>query len=153
MRRGGDLGRDSHAGPIDVAIDCAGARASVQYLMDHTKDIVSLFAVQREPYTFEGWFVGLHQGLKLFGYPGRERRDSVRGRGHPMSRASDRDRRGAAQSVRPVSTAVRSCLHHHGADVRPGEQGFGHTGRATARGKWGKLAGRHIHTAGTPCSY
>jgi hypothetical protein len=28
---------------------------------------VRLFAVQREPYTFGGWHVGLHQGLKLFG--------------------------------------------------------------------------------------
>jgi threonine dehydrogenase-like Zn-dependent dehydrogenase len=58
-------------GAIQVAMDCAGAKASVQYLMDHTKDIVSLFAVQREPYTFAGWSVGLHQGLKLFGTPGR----------------------------------------------------------------------------------
>lgn len=72
VRRGGDVGRESQADPIDVSIDCAGGRASVQYLMDHTRDIVSLFAVQREPYTFEGGVVGLHHGLKLFGYPGRD---------------------------------------------------------------------------------
>ena len=69
--RGDDIEPERHAGPIDVAIDCAGARSSVQCLMDHTMEIVSLFAVQREPYTFEGWYVGVHQGLKLFGYPGR----------------------------------------------------------------------------------
>lgn len=61
--------RSGRHGAIDVAIDCAGPRASVQYLMDHTEDIVSLFAVQHEPYAFEGWFIGLHQGLKLFGNP------------------------------------------------------------------------------------
>jgi threonine dehydrogenase-like Zn-dependent dehydrogenase len=72
VRRGGDLMRADHWAPIDVAIDCAGARASAQYLMDHTKDIVSLFGVQREPYAFEGWYVGLHQGLMLCGYPGRD---------------------------------------------------------------------------------
>ena len=68
MRRGAKSG-----GPavIDVAVDCAGSRASAQYLMDHTQDIVSFFAVQREPYSFEGWYVGQHHGLKIFGCPDR----------------------------------------------------------------------------------
>jgi threonine dehydrogenase-like Zn-dependent dehydrogenase len=66
--------RSGRHGAIDVAIDCAGPRASVQYLMDHTEDIVSLFAVQHEPYSFEGWFIGLHQGLRLFGHPGNRER-------------------------------------------------------------------------------
>ena len=61
----------NHPGAVDVSMDCAGARTAVQYMMDHTSDIVSLFAVQREPYTFEGWYVGLHQGLKVFGTPSR----------------------------------------------------------------------------------
>ena len=64
--------------PLDARFDTlalagrrAGYRPAVQYLMDHTSDIVSLFAVQREPYSFEGWAVGRHQGLKLFGTPDR----------------------------------------------------------------------------------
>lgn len=63
--------RRSGGAVIDVGLDCAGARASAQYLMDHTREIVSFFAVQREPYSFEGWYVGQHQGLKIFGTPGR----------------------------------------------------------------------------------
>jgi len=58
-------------GAIEVGVACAGYRPAVQYLMDHTTDIVSLFAVQREPYSFNGWAVGHHQGLKLFGTPDR----------------------------------------------------------------------------------
>jgi len=55
---------------LDAAIDCVGLRESVQYIMDHTKGVVSLFGVQREDYTY-----GLmHTGLKLFGYPGHFRR-------------------------------------------------------------------------------
>jgi len=71
----GDGGRDlplaRQPGAIEVSVACAGYRPAVQYLMDHTSDIVSLFAVQREPYSFEGWAVGRHQGLKLFGTPDR----------------------------------------------------------------------------------
>lgn len=65
LRRGGS------PAVIDVGLDCAGARASAQYLMDHTREIVSFFAVQREAYSFEGWWVGQHQGLKVFGTPDR----------------------------------------------------------------------------------
>jgi len=65
------LRRDRGQAVIDVGLDCAGARASAQYLMDHTREIVSFFAVQREPYSFEGWWVGQHQGLKVFGTPNR----------------------------------------------------------------------------------
>lgn len=72
VRRSGDLMRGDHWAPIDVAVDCSGSGTSVQYLMDHTKDIVSLFGVQREPYTYEGWYVGQHQGLTLCGYRGRD---------------------------------------------------------------------------------
>ena len=71
----GDDGRElpfaRQPGAIDVSIACAGYAPAVQYLMDHTSQIVSLFAVQREPYSFEGWYVGHHMGLKLFGTPDR----------------------------------------------------------------------------------
>jgi len=61
----------SPEGAIQVTIDCAGAKAAVQYMMDHTSEYVSLFAVQREPYSYEGWATGRHQGLKLCGHTGR----------------------------------------------------------------------------------
>lgn len=66
--------RKGHGRPgeaIQITIDCAGARAAVQYMMDHTTDYVSLFAVQREPYSYEGWATGKHMGLKLCGHTGR----------------------------------------------------------------------------------
>ncbi len=58
-------------GAIEVSMACVGSSAAVHYLMDHTSDVVSLFAVQREPYSYEGWAVGHHMGLKLFGTPDR----------------------------------------------------------------------------------
>lgn len=54
---------------FDTAIDCVGAKASVEWLMDRTIDVVSLFGVQREPYTFSP----RHNRLRLCGYPGHSR--------------------------------------------------------------------------------
>lgn len=52
---------------IQTGIDCVGARASVEFLMDITGDVVALFGVQREPYRY----LPKHQkGLRLCGYPG-----------------------------------------------------------------------------------
>jgi threonine dehydrogenase-like Zn-dependent dehydrogenase len=56
---------------MDISVDCAGAPAAITYLMDHTEELVSLFAVQHGPVQFEGWPPGRHMGLKLCGYPGR----------------------------------------------------------------------------------
>lgn len=54
---------------VDTAIDCHGARESVQWLMDHTAETVALFGVQREDYTY-----GVqHAGLWLLGYRGFSR--------------------------------------------------------------------------------
>lgn len=55
---------------IDTAIDCVGAKATVEWLMDRTRDTVALFGVQREPYTFD---VHHYSGLRLCGYPGHSR--------------------------------------------------------------------------------
>jgi threonine dehydrogenase-like Zn-dependent dehydrogenase len=50
---------------LDASIDCVGAPASVQFLMDRTRSAVSLFGVLREPVQF-GW---RHwAGLMLLGY-------------------------------------------------------------------------------------
>ena len=56
---------------IEIGIDCAGAPAALQYLMDHTRDIVTIFAVQHGPVQFMVRPPGVHQALKLFGYPYR----------------------------------------------------------------------------------
>ncbi len=53
-------------GRLQSGIDCHGARASVQWLMDHTADAVALFGVQRENYTYA---LG-HAGLTVLGYKG-----------------------------------------------------------------------------------
>ena len=37
---------------IETAIDCVGAKKSVEFLMDLTEDIAALFGVQREDYTY-----------------------------------------------------------------------------------------------------
>ncbi len=54
---------------IDCAIDCVGAKATVEWLMDRTRETVALFGVQREDYTF----APRHYSLKLCGYPGHSR--------------------------------------------------------------------------------
>ncbi len=51
---------------VDAAIDCHGARASVEWLMDHTAKAVALFGVQREDYTYGT----RHAKLRLLGYRG-----------------------------------------------------------------------------------
>jgi threonine dehydrogenase-like Zn-dependent dehydrogenase len=60
------------AATIDVSVDCSGAPAGITYLMDHTSHIVSLFAVQHGPVEYRGWGLGLHLGLWLLGYRGRD---------------------------------------------------------------------------------
>ena len=55
---------------FDVSLDCAGNPAAMDYLLQATKEIVAIFAVQREPYTFPPG----SEGLKLFGYIGHSRR-------------------------------------------------------------------------------
>lgn len=55
---------------LGCMIDCVGARASVEWAMDHTLETVALFGVQREDYTF----APRHYGhLRLCGYPGHSR--------------------------------------------------------------------------------
>jgi threonine dehydrogenase-like Zn-dependent dehydrogenase len=55
---------------LDVAVDCVGAKASVEFLMDRTKEAVALFGVQREDYTFAPRH---YSRLRLCGYPGHSR--------------------------------------------------------------------------------
>lgn len=55
---------------LDSAVDCVGAKASVEFLMDRTRDVVALFGVQREDYTFSARH---NSGLRLCGYPGHSR--------------------------------------------------------------------------------
>lgn len=50
-------------------IDCVGAKTSVEFAMDHAKEFVALFGVQREDYTF----APRHYTLCLVGYPGHSR--------------------------------------------------------------------------------
>lgn len=52
---------------IQTGIDCVGAKATVEFLMDRTQDVVALFGVQREPYTYHPRH---YRGLRLCGYPG-----------------------------------------------------------------------------------
>ena len=55
---------------LDCAIDCVGARSAIEFLLDHTAEIVALFGVQREPVSFlpKHW-----SKLRLCGYPGHSR--------------------------------------------------------------------------------
>lgn len=55
---------------IETGIDCVGAKASVEWLMDHTSDVVALFGVQREAYSFEPRH---YNNLRLCGYTGHSR--------------------------------------------------------------------------------
>lgn len=54
---------------FDTAVDCVGAKASVETLLDRTRDVLALFGVQREPYTF----APRHYRNRLCGYPGHTR--------------------------------------------------------------------------------
>ena len=55
---------------LQTAVDCVGSKASVEFLMDRTEDVVALFGVQREDYTFA---VRHYSGLRLCGYRGHSR--------------------------------------------------------------------------------
>jgi threonine dehydrogenase-like Zn-dependent dehydrogenase len=55
---------------IQCAVDCVGARRTVEWLMDRTKETVALFGVQREEYTFAPRH---YSNLRLCGYPGHSR--------------------------------------------------------------------------------
>ena len=55
---------------LDSAVDCVGAKASVEFLMDRVRDVVALFGVQREEYTYKPHH---YSGLRLCGYPGHSR--------------------------------------------------------------------------------
>jgi threonine dehydrogenase-like Zn-dependent dehydrogenase len=52
---------------IDTIVDCVGAKASVEWAMDHAQYFVALFGVQKEPYTFA---TRHYMDLTLVGYPG-----------------------------------------------------------------------------------
>lgn len=58
---------DAH---LDSAIDCVGAKATVEFLMDRTLEVVQLFGVQREDYAFT---FRHYIGLCLCGYPPHRR--------------------------------------------------------------------------------
>ncbi|RED65285.1 zinc-dependent alcohol dehydrogenase [Cohnella phaseoli] len=62
-----ELAARTEAGAPDIAVDCVGYPAAVSYMMDHTKEAVALFAVQREDYVLN------HSGLSVIGYPGHFR--------------------------------------------------------------------------------
>jgi len=65
-RRPGKLG-------IETAVDCVGAKKSVEFIMDLTGDIVALFGVQREDYTYSPRH---YNGLRLCGYKGHSRQSA-----------------------------------------------------------------------------
>ncbi len=62
----------SHGAALQTGIDCVGAKASVEWLMDHVRDTVALFGVQREAYSFTPRHY--HPALRLCGYPGHSRK-------------------------------------------------------------------------------
>lgn len=63
FRDGGSRGKPE----IEISMDCAGAGAAISYLMDHTTNLVSLFAVQHDVFEYRGWGLGHHLGLHVFG--------------------------------------------------------------------------------------
>ena len=61
----------SQTAALRTGIDCVGAKASVEWLMDHVRDTVALFGVQRESYSFAPRHYS--PALRLCGYPGHSR--------------------------------------------------------------------------------
>jgi len=51
---------------LETSVDCHGAKVSVEGIMDRTSDVVALFGVQREDYTY----ALRHGGIRLCGYKG-----------------------------------------------------------------------------------
>jgi len=68
-----DIAADFPARPdsprLESAVDCVGAKATVESLMDRTSDVVALFGVQREDYTY----ALRHGSLRLCGFRGHFR--------------------------------------------------------------------------------
>ena len=66
-------------GALGVAIDCTGLPAAVSFLMDRTRDVLSLFGVLREnvPFGFHHW----RRGLTLIGGPRHTREAAQRALG------------------------------------------------------------------------
>ncbi len=54
---------------LQTSVDCVGAKQSVEFTMDATEDVVALFGVQREDYTY----APRHGRLRLCGYKGHSR--------------------------------------------------------------------------------
>ena len=70
---GADVCYDPREVPDDLkfhtGVDCVGVKASTEFLLDHAADVVALFGVQREDYTF----APRHYSLTLLGYKGHSR--------------------------------------------------------------------------------
>ncbi|MEE4195867.1 MAG: zinc-binding dehydrogenase [Anaerolineae bacterium] len=70
---GADLCYDPSEAPPDLSfhtgVDCVGLKASAEFLLDHSTEVVALFGVQREDYLFSP----RHYGLTLLGYKGHSR--------------------------------------------------------------------------------
>lgn len=69
--------RDNQAeSPADLrmesSVDCVGAKASVEMLMDRTTDVLALFGVQRQDYVY----APRHNALTLCGYKGHSRQSA-----------------------------------------------------------------------------
>ena len=54
---------------MQTTVDCVGAKAAAEFLMDRSGDVVALFGVQREDFTF----AVRHYTLRLCGYGGHHR--------------------------------------------------------------------------------
>ena len=54
---------------IRTSVDCVGSKRAAEFLMDRTEDVVALFGVQREDFTF----AVRHHTLRLCGYKGHHR--------------------------------------------------------------------------------
>lgn len=54
---------------LHTAVDCVGAKTSVEFLLDRVDDVVALFGVQREDYSY----CPRHNRLRLCGYQGHSR--------------------------------------------------------------------------------
>lgn len=68
----GDRMRRGENDALDVSIDCVGSRQAVDFLGDHTNDVLALLGVQREDYAFKTAYFG-GPPLRLWGFPNHNR--------------------------------------------------------------------------------